>query len=84
MAQKNQTKNEVNSSLSRCDWFEGKKKIYQDPGIFEFLNLIGQLRFQQRWTATARIPQPCRGSRAARQQPSTIPSQRSRRGQRKN
>ena len=51
------TKNEVNDSLSRCEWFEGKKEIYQNPGIFEFLNLIGQLRFQQRWTATARIPQ---------------------------
>ena len=51
------TRSEVNSTLSTCDWFEGKKMIYQSPKIFDFLNLIGQLRFQQRWTATARIPQ---------------------------
>lgn len=51
------TKAEVENSLTDCEWFEGKKVIYQTPGIFDFLNLIGQLRFQQRWTATARIPQ---------------------------
>ncbi len=51
------TKSEVEKSLSDCEWFEGKKVFYQNPGINDFLNLIGQLRFQQRWTATARIPQ---------------------------
>ena len=51
------TKREVESSLSNCPWFEGKKEIYQNPKILDFVNLIGRLRFQQRWTATARIPQ---------------------------
>ncbi len=51
------TKSEVEKSLADCEWFEGKKTYYQNPGISDFLNLIGQLRFQQRWTATARIPQ---------------------------
>lgn len=51
------TKKEVESSLSNCPWFPGKKEIYQDPKILDFVNLIGRLRFQQRWTATARIPQ---------------------------
>ena len=51
------TKEEVESSLSNCPWFPGKKEIYQDPKILDFVNLIGRLRFQQRWTATARIPQ---------------------------
>ena len=51
------TKNEVNEGLARCKWFEGKRVFYQTPELTNFLNLIGQLRFQQRWTATARIPQ---------------------------
>lgn len=51
------TKVEVERSLADCPWFDGKKQIYQNPQIMEFVNLIGRLRFQQRWTATARIPQ---------------------------
>lgn len=51
------TKSEVENSLSNCPWFPGKKEIYQNPKILDFVNLIGRLRFQQRWTATARIPQ---------------------------
>lgn len=51
------TKTEVNDSLLTCEWFDGKLKFYQNPRISDFLNLIGQLRFQQRWTATARMPE---------------------------
>lgn len=51
------TKGEVEKALENCPWFEGKKEIYQKPEITEFLNLLGKLRFQQRWTATARVPQ---------------------------
>ena len=51
------TKKEVENALSSCPWFEGKIEIYQNPKILDFVNLIGRLRFQQRWTATARIPQ---------------------------
>ncbi len=51
------TKTEVENSLSNCPWFPGKQEIYQNPKILNFVNLIGRLRFQQRWTATARIPQ---------------------------
>lgn len=51
------TRTEVNESLAKCNWFEGKRVFYQNPKLSDFLNLIGQLRFQQRWTATARIPQ---------------------------
>ncbi|MBQ2897235.1 MAG: HD domain-containing protein [Clostridia bacterium] len=51
------TKAEVNESLAKCNWFDGKRVFYQNPKLTDFLNLIGQLRFQQRWTATARIPQ---------------------------
>ncbi len=51
------TRKEVNDGLARCTWFEGKKYFSQHPRLTDFLNLIGQLRFQMRWTATARIPQ---------------------------
>lgn len=51
------TRAEVNRSLLELEWFEGKIEFYQDPGLIDFLNLIGQLRFQQRWTATARMPE---------------------------
>ena len=51
------TKTEVTNSLSNCPWFEGKQEIYQNPKILDFVSFIGRLRFQQRWTATARIPQ---------------------------
>lgn len=51
------TRKEVSDGLARCTWFEGKKYFSQHPRLTDFLNLIGQLRFQMRWTATARIPQ---------------------------
>lgn len=51
------TRKEVTDGLARCPWFEGKKIFSQNPRLMDFLNLIGQLRFQMRWTATARIPQ---------------------------
>ena len=50
------TRNEVNNGLSHCGWFEGKKIFSQNPKLMDFLNFIGQLRFQTRWTATARVP----------------------------
>ncbi len=51
------TRKEVNDELAHCPWFDGKKVFSQNPRLTDFLNLIGQLRFQMRWTATARIPQ---------------------------
>ena len=51
------TKKEVYDSLSTCEDFWGKEYFIQNPEISDFLNLIGQLRFQQRWTATARMPE---------------------------
>lgn len=51
------TRKEVTGELAQCTWFDGKKVFSQNPRLTDFLNLIGQLRFQMRWTATARIPQ---------------------------
>lgn len=51
------TRKEVTDGLARCRWFDGKKVFSQNPRLTDFLNLIGQLRFQMRWTATARVPQ---------------------------
>ncbi len=51
------TRKEVTDGLARCKWFDGKKIFSQNPRLTDFLNLIGQLRFQMRWTATARMPQ---------------------------
>ena len=51
------TRKEVTDGLARCKWFDGKKVFSQNPRLTDFLNLIGQLRFQMRWTATARVPQ---------------------------
>lgn len=51
------TRKEVTDGLARCKWFDGKKIFSQNPRLTDFLNLIGQLRFQMRWTATARMPE---------------------------
>lgn len=51
------TRKEVTDGLARCRWFDGKKIFSQNPRLTDFLNLIGQLRFQMRWTATARMPE---------------------------
>jgi putative hydrolase of HD superfamily len=34
-----------------------KLNAYENRGIVDFLNLIGQLRFQQRWAQTPRLPE---------------------------
>ena len=51
------TRKEVTDGLAYCKWFDGKRVFIQNPHLTDFLNLIGQLRFQTRWTATARVPQ---------------------------
>ena len=50
------TKDEIDSKISRYKEFAGVKKITDDKGIKGFIDLFGQLRFQQRWARTPRIP----------------------------
>ncbi|MDR1404507.1 MAG: HD domain-containing protein [Candidatus Methanoplasma sp.] len=50
------TKKEIDEQiLQHCDLI-GVKKQMEDENTFDFIDLIGQLRFQQRWARTPRIP----------------------------
>lgn len=50
------TKDEIDGQIARHKGFVGVKKITDDKGIKGFIDLFGQLRFQQRWARTPRIP----------------------------
>ncbi len=52
-----QVKEEMMQGLAACDTFAGFRYFAGSPYLQEFLSLIGKLRYQQRWSKAARMPQ---------------------------
>lgn len=50
------TRAEINGQLHDYDAIGAYKKILNDKKLYGFLNMCGQLRFQQRWAQTPRVP----------------------------
>jgi len=50
------TKKEIDEQILQHMDLIGVKKQMEDGNTFDFIDLIGQLRFQQRWARTPRIP----------------------------
>jgi len=51
------TKKNIEKQLDEyCDT-DGMRKLVFNQGATDFLNLVGQLRFQQRWAQTPRVPE---------------------------
>ena len=50
------TKKEIEGQIQQHRDLIGVRKQTDDEGTFDFIDLIGQLRFQQRWARTPRIP----------------------------
>jgi len=50
------TRREINEQIHDYDAIPAYKKILHDKKLYGFLNLCGQLRFQQRWAQTPRVP----------------------------
>jgi putative hydrolase of HD superfamily len=50
------TRTEISDQLHDYDAIPAYKKILKDEKLYGFLNLCGQLRFQQRWAQTPRVP----------------------------
>lgn len=50
------TKKEIDEQIEQHADLIGVKKQINDGKTFDFIDLIGQLRFQQRWARTPRIP----------------------------
>ena len=52
-----QVKSEMAKGLASCNNFDGFTKFMTNPDLQEFLQIIGKLRYQQRWSRTLRIPE---------------------------
>ncbi len=52
-----QTRVEIDEQIYQYRDIIGVKKLMADKSAFNIVDLIGQLRFQQRWARTPRIPQ---------------------------
>ncbi len=50
-------KKEIAEGLARCDTFDGYRYYASSPYLQQFLSIISKLRYQQRWSKAARIPQ---------------------------
>ena len=50
------TRAEIDEQISQHTDLAGVREIMANAGAFDFIDLIGQLRFQQRWARTPRIP----------------------------
>ena len=50
-------KKEIAEGLASCDTFDGYRYFASSPYLQQFLSIIGKLRYQQRWSKSARIPQ---------------------------
>ena len=50
------TKKELEGQIQQHMDLIGVKKQMEDENTFDFIDLVGQLRFQQRWARTPRIP----------------------------
>ncbi len=51
------TKKNIEKRLEEHRDIDGVKQLIFNKGATDFLNLVGQLRFQQRWAQTQRIPE---------------------------
>lgn len=51
------TKRNIDKQLEEHQNIDGVRKLVFSHGVEDFLNLVGQLRFQQRWAQTQRIPE---------------------------
>lgn len=51
------TRRQIESQVEEHSDIPGVKRLLLDRGLRDFMNLIGQLRFQQRWAQTPRIPE---------------------------
>ena len=51
-----QTRREINEQIEQHTDLVGVREIMATEETFDFIDLIGQLRFQQRWARTPRIP----------------------------
>ena len=51
-----QTKDDISAEISKHIELKGVVKALADKGSKSFIDTLGQLRFQQRWTRTSRIP----------------------------
>jgi len=52
-----ETKKSIERQLEEHQNIDGVRKLVFNRGVGDFLNLVGQLRFQQRWAQTQRIPE---------------------------
>lgn len=50
-------KSEIEAEIAQYFSLPGVRQYYADTGIKDFLNLVGQLRLQQRWARCYRIPE---------------------------
>jgi putative hydrolase of HD superfamily len=50
------TKREIDEQISQHQDLIGVRRQTDDAKTFDFIDLVGQLRFQQRWARTPRIP----------------------------
>jgi len=53
----NETKGEIERQIREYADIDGVIRLFFGKDTFDFIDLCGQLRFQQRWTRTPRIPQ---------------------------
>jgi putative hydrolase of HD superfamily len=51
------TKRDIERQLEEHRDIDGVRKLVFNQGTANFLNLVGQLRFQQRWAQTPRVPE---------------------------
>lgn len=50
------TRREIDAQLDQHKDLVGVRKLMEDKRSFDFVDVVGQLRFQQRWARTPRIP----------------------------
>ena len=51
-----QTRGEIEEQISQHTDLTGVRELMKSVDAFDFIDLVGQLRFQQRWARTPRIP----------------------------
>jgi putative hydrolase of HD superfamily len=52
-----ETKRNIEKEIEEHQDIDGVQKLVFSRGALDFLNLVGQLRFQQRWAQTQRVPE---------------------------
>lgn len=52
-----ETKRNIEKQLEEHQDIDGVQKLVFNRGAADFMNLVGQLRFQQRWAQTQRVPE---------------------------